>query len=239
MALLLPRIYVYKITFLEVPHYYYGSHLEKKYNEYYMGSPVTNKDFWEFYTPMKEYIEFFENSDEGYIEAHKYENNLIKPVYNTDPFCLNEHCSGVVSLKILREASKKGGKTCYDLGVGIFNLPKEQKVEIARKGGKVAGPRNYENGVGIHKMTSEQKSEAGRKGGTRTYERGAGIHNRSMEEMQEHGRKSGIKTYELGIGLNSLMLKDGNAQKLAILLMLEHSLVTKKPEASTHQTESA
>lgn len=30
-----PRIYVYKITFLEVPHYYYGVHKEDFFNEYY------------------------------------------------------------------------------------------------------------------------------------------------------------------------------------------------------------
>jgi hypothetical protein len=44
-----PRIYVYKITFYEVLHYYYGLHKEKRFDEYYMGSPVTHKDFWELY----------------------------------------------------------------------------------------------------------------------------------------------------------------------------------------------
>jgi hypothetical protein len=47
------RIYTYKITFEEVPYYYWGSHKEKRYNEYYMGSPVTHKWCWDFYTPKK------------------------------------------------------------------------------------------------------------------------------------------------------------------------------------------
>jgi hypothetical protein len=48
-----PRIYTYKITFEEVPYYYYGVHKEKTFNEEYWGSPVTNKWCWEFYTPKK------------------------------------------------------------------------------------------------------------------------------------------------------------------------------------------
>jgi hypothetical protein len=48
-----PRIYVYKITFLEVPYYYYGVHKEKYFNEEYWGSPVTHKWVWDFYTPKE------------------------------------------------------------------------------------------------------------------------------------------------------------------------------------------
>jgi hypothetical protein len=48
-----PRIYTYKITFEEVPYYYYGSKKEKVFDEEYCGSPVTNKWCWELYTPKK------------------------------------------------------------------------------------------------------------------------------------------------------------------------------------------
>ena len=82
-----PRIYTYKITFEEVPYYYYGSHKEKKYNEYYMGSPVTHKLMWDFYTPKKQILEIF-NSRE---DANIIENRLIKPILN-DKWCLNENC---------------------------------------------------------------------------------------------------------------------------------------------------
>jgi hypothetical protein len=102
------RIYVYRITFEEVLHYYYGSHKEKRFDEYYMGSPVTHKDFWELYTPKKEYIEFFEFSDEGYTEARIFEDSLIAPVLN-DEFCLNENCGGSLSLKTYRKGGKIGG----------------------------------------------------------------------------------------------------------------------------------
>ena len=73
-----PRIYTYKITFEEVPYYYYGVHKEKYFNEQYWGSPITHKWCWEFYTPKKQIIEFFDFSDEGWEEAQKNEKRLIK-----------------------------------------------------------------------------------------------------------------------------------------------------------------
>ena len=55
-----PRIYLYKITFEEVPYYYYGVKKEKYFNEEYWGSPYTNKWCWELYTPKKQILQFFD-----------------------------------------------------------------------------------------------------------------------------------------------------------------------------------
>jgi len=99
-----PRVYTYKITFEEVPYYYYGVHKEKVFNEEYWGSPKTNKWCWELYTPKKQILEFFEFSDKGYLQANLVEDRLIRPVLNNE-WCLNESCGGVRSLKILREKS--------------------------------------------------------------------------------------------------------------------------------------
>ena len=154
------RIYVYKITFYEVPHYYYGVHKEKKFDEYYMGSPKTHKDFWEKYTPRKEYIEFFEYSDEGYIEARKFEDSLIAPVLN-DEFCLNEHVGGFCSLESCRKGAKKGGNKCKENKIGVFGLSPEERIENSRK----AGNKTKENKTGIFGLSTEELSEAGKKGG--------------------------------------------------------------------------
>jgi hypothetical protein len=54
-----PRIYTYKITFEEIPHWYWGVHKEKNYGEEYLGSPVTHAWMWEFYTPRVQLLEFF------------------------------------------------------------------------------------------------------------------------------------------------------------------------------------
>ena len=186
----MPRIYVYKITFLEVPHYYYGAHLEKVFDEYYMGSPKTHKNFWELYIPQKEIIKEFPYTDEGWLEALEYEDSLIKPVYNIDPLCLNEHCGGRISLNVLREI----GRRCYELGVGIHSQTKEKRIENGKKGTQ----KQKELGVGIYALTKEELSENGKKG----YE--ASLANLSKEELSENGKKGTQKQKELGVGLYAL-----------------------------------
>jgi len=88
-----PRIYIYKITFEEVPYYYYGSKKEKYYNQEYWGSPVTHKWMWKFYTPKKQILQLFDTRE----EANAIENRIIKHFIN-EPYCLNENCGGIVSL---------------------------------------------------------------------------------------------------------------------------------------------
>jgi hypothetical protein len=160
-----PRIYTYKITFLETSHYYYGGHKEKKYNEYYMGSPKTHKNYWKLYTPQKEILEIFDFTDSGWIEAQDAELKLIKPVFNCDKLCLNEACGGQVSLQVLIENGKTmghiNGKRCADLKLGIFGLSKEQTIKNSQKG----GISNKENKTGFCGRSKEKMSEDGIKGG--------------------------------------------------------------------------
>jgi hypothetical protein len=191
-----PRIYIYKITFEEVLYYYYGVHKEKKFDEYYMGSPVTNKWCWELYTPKKQILEIFPYTDEGWLEANEIERRLIEPVYNTDEWCVNESCGGVLSLKMRR----KVGRRNYELGLGIHGFSKEEKIEYGKKGGQ----KTKELGVGICGITKEQRIENGKVSGKRSYELGAGVHSRTKEQMSEDGKKAGKKVYELGIGIHAL-----------------------------------
>lgn len=177
-----PRIYLYKIIFEEVPYYYYGVHKEKRYNEYYMGSPKTHKWMWNFYTPKKQILEIFPYTDEGWLEAQEVESRIIKPVFNTDKWCLNENCGGKVSI----ETRRKGGKKVKELGIGICGLTPEQKSENGKKGAKKA----KELGLGIHGRTKEQMTEDGRKGAKRQEELGIGIHGRTKEQMAENGKKN-------------------------------------------------
>ena len=98
-----PRIYLYKVTFEEVSYYYYGVHKEKYFNEKYWGTPITNKWCWELYTPKKQILQLFDFTDEGWIKAQEVEKRLIRPVYNTDKWCLNENCGGMSSLNCLKK----------------------------------------------------------------------------------------------------------------------------------------
>jgi len=190
-----PRIYIYKITFEEVPCYYYGFHKERKFNEYYMGSPKTNKWAWDFYTPKKQILELFDYSDDGFILAQEVEKRLIGPVFNVDKCCLNANCGGNMSLEIC----SKVGKTTYELGIGIHAQTPEERLELCSKGGKKA----YELGLGVHARTKEQMQEDSKKAGKRAYELRLGVHARTKEQMQEQGRINGNNTYLLGSGIHA------------------------------------
>jgi hypothetical protein len=217
-----PRIYTYKITFEEVPYYYYGVHKEKYFNEYYMGSPYTHKWCWNFYTPKKQILEVFPYTDDGWLEANLVEDRLIKPFYNTDKWCLNESCGGRISLQILRETGKRMGKIngrrIADLKIGIHAHTKEQKAENARKIPKEScikgGKRAAELKVGVHSLTKEQLSENGKRGGSIGgkisgpkvgpivgqifKEKKIGICGLTKEQRIENGKKYGSKAGKLG-----------------------------------------
>lgn len=130
-----PRIYVYKITFVGQPFWYWGFHKEKKFNEHYMGSPSTNKSYWEIYEPIKEIVELFEYSDEGYLKAQERENELIKPDIN-NPLCLNEHYGTVFSLKTRAEAARKAALANKERW-GL--LSREERCRITREHGMWSG----------------------------------------------------------------------------------------------------
>jgi hypothetical protein len=203
-----PRIYTYKITFEEVPYYYYGVKKEEYYNQEYWGSPKTNKWCWELYTPKKQILELFDFTDEGWLEANKVEQRLIKPVFNNDKWCLNACCAGTFSIKQARIAGKKGAKKQYEEKIGMHGRTQEQMIEDGKKGGY----RTYELGVGIYGLTEEQRSEnskkSGKIGGNRVKELNVGIFALTPEQRSENSKKSGKiggnKAKELNVGIFAL-----------------------------------
>ena len=209
-----PRIYLYKIAFEEVPYYYYGVHKEKVFGEEYWGSPYTHRWCWELYTPKKQILQYFDFTDEGWIEAQEVEKRIIKPVYTDDKWCLNESCGGYFSLNTLSIGGQNGGKKSKELGVGFFAMSEEEKYQARSKGAKkgMGAKKIKELGVGIFSLTDEQRKTAGRKGGEKVVELGIGFCGRSKEKMSEDGRKAGKiggkKTKELGVGIFSLTVEE-------------------------------
>jgi hypothetical protein len=187
-----PRIYLYKITFEEVSYYYYGVHKEKKFGEYYMGSPITHKWCWELYTPKKQILELFEFSDEGYIEAQEVEKRLIRPIFNIDKWCLNENCGGFISLNINRKTGQKEYRECK----GIHAETTEQR--------RKRGQKLHKEGKGIHAQTFEERSELGKRNGKKNYEEKKGIHAQTFEEKSEFGKK----LRDEGKGIFSLTIEE-------------------------------
>ena len=128
-----PRIYTYKVTFEEIPFWYWGVHKEKKFGEFYLGSPVTHKWMWEFYTPKIQILEFFPPTDEGWEDARNLEYRLILPDLNNS-LCLNEHCGGSTSLEIRRRV----GKEQFKQSKGIHSPEARRKQREMMTGRKVS-----------------------------------------------------------------------------------------------------
>ena len=201
-----PRIYTYKITFEEVPYYYYGVHKEKVFGEEYWGSPYTNKWCWELYTTKKQILQLFDFTDEGWLEAQEVEKRLIKPFYNEDKWCLNENCGGRFSIKHQKEAGRKGGlivgkmvgQRVKDLGIGICGLTYEERVKY----GKLGLETQRKNNLGVFGLTDEQRSENGKKGAQKTKELGVGLYSQTLEEKIEAGKLGGKASYEMKTGVH-------------------------------------
>jgi hypothetical protein len=183
-----PRIYTYKITFEEVSYYYYGSHKEKRYNEYYMGSPVTHKWCWDFYTPKKQILEFFDTRE----DSNKLENILIKYFIN-DLNCLNENCGGIIST----EMCKKGAKTLVENKLGIHSRTREKIIED----GNIGRETQKKLGIGVYGLTPQKRSENGKKGGSRNVETG---------HIQNLGKKYGKLCYQNNIGMFGMSEEEKN-----------------------------
>jgi hypothetical protein len=206
-----PRIYTYKITFEDVPYYYYGSKKERYFDQEYWGSPKTNKWCWELYTPKKQILELFDYTDEGYEQCRKVEDRLIKPVLN-DPWCLNEMCGGYYSLNVSRKSGEIGRKRAKELQVGIYALTKEQRIENGKKCKELGvgihtmtkeeririAKENEKNEVGIFALTFEQRSYnatiSGKISGKICFEKNLGIFGMSAEDKKEAERKGGLIT---------------------------------------------
>jgi len=148
------RVYTYKVTFEEVPYWYWGVHKENKSNDGYLGSPVTHAWMWEFYTPKLQVLEVFGYSERGWEQAQSVEKRLIRPDLN-NPLCLNERCGGNISLA----AKSLGGKSAKreDKSKAGQKGNREGKAQGGAKSGKTNGEQNVLLGRGAMNTDGRQK----------------------------------------------------------------------------------
>jgi len=152
-----PRIYTYKVTFEELPYFYWGVHKESKFNDGYLGSPVTHKWMWEFYTPHLQICEIFTYDGKGWIKAQTMEKRIIKSFLN-DPYCLNENYGGTIfSLEVNRRGGLLGAAAIHE-----EKGPDGKSIAAVKRGSK-GGQSTWEKQVGIY--APGVQSEAGKIGG--------------------------------------------------------------------------
>jgi hypothetical protein len=211
-----PRIYTYKVTFEEIPHWYWGVHKEKKFGELYLGSPTTNKWFWSFYTPKIQILELFPYTDSGWTQARLVEQRLIRPDLN-NPLCLNERCGGTVSIEVARKSgtqavtNRKGvhsldfikapstsqyrRNNCLKMleeKRGIFSedyYGSERHLKDCRKGGE----KSYleRKGLFAEYIGSEEHIQIARSNGKRMAKEKTGIH--SPESIAKRSKRVLVK----------------------------------------------
>ena len=147
-----PRIYTYKITFDEIPHWYWGVHKEKVFEELYLGTPRTHKWMWDFYTPHLQILEVFPYTEEGWKSATTVESSCIRPDLE-NPLCLNEHCGGQISLESRKKGGHAGGSSNARNKTGFCGRTPEEMTAHGRAGGLTAGPvsgrRHADNKTGV------------------------------------------------------------------------------------------
>jgi hypothetical protein len=181
-----PRIYTYKVTFEEIPHWYWGVHKESKYNDGYMGSPTTHRWMWDFYTPHLQILELFPLSDDGWEEANRVEDRLILPDLN-NPLCLNEGCNGYVSIETARKGGEIAGRMNAELKTGFCN-PEYINSESCRESRSKTAKENVRKSRGLFSkdyLTSEKRKETHQKLGNLTLERQIGIFSPAYRESKE------------------------------------------------------
>jgi len=155
--------YTYTIHFVD-GHYYHGYHKHEGVDpltDGYWGSPVTHKEKWLTTMYWKEITGLHETMEEVTFA----EQECIRPVFNTDPFCLNANCNGIPSTEQARKGAIKAGRK-----TGEFH--KTNKTAVC-------DPANQEKG-----------RQAQRAKGVGFYD----PEFQHTPEMQEMRRQNGIKT---------------------------------------------
>ena len=121
--------YTYKVTFRDLPGYfYYGKH-KCKGSPYY-GSPVTWRHLWDFFEPEVQILCWYDTEE----EAHSSEQSIIKSTWKS-PYSLNENLGGLISERVLKEVGRKNGRKN-----GPMTFKKNFSPEKCSANGKIQGP---------------------------------------------------------------------------------------------------
>jgi hypothetical protein len=184
------RVILYKITFEEIPHWYWGVHWEKQPNDGYLGSPLFNRRFWDWYTPVRTVCQEFEATQEGYYAALEVEKRVIRPDLN-NPLCLNARVGGILSMDaILRGvALSHAERTEEGKSVRILRHNERLHAEVDESGRSI-------HGVMMTRAAHREKDEAGKS--VHAKKMAASLH----EEKREDGKSvHAVKAGQAGKGL--------------------------------------
>lgn len=157
-----PQYYTYKITFEDLPGYfYYGKHKDKGDLESYLGTPRTWRRIWDLFKPRKQVLQWYKTWE----EVSKAEDSIIKETWKSR-YSLNENYGGCFSEEACREGGRKTGKR------NVLSMNSHLKtVQQRKKNGELTGREN------ILKIPKEKRRELGRRSGKKTGSKNAKVMN--------------------------------------------------------------
>jgi hypothetical protein len=98
------KYYTYKITFKDLPGYfYYGYHRDN--GKPYFGSPTTWACFWMLFEAEIQILQWYETAE----EVKAAEEAIIRATWDSK-YSLNENTGGLISEEVCRKNGKKNGK---------------------------------------------------------------------------------------------------------------------------------
>ncbi len=143
--------YTYTIHFVD-GYYYHGYHKHEGVDpltDGYYGSPVTHREKWLTTMHWKEITGIHETIEEVTFA----EQEAIRPVFATDPYCLNANCNGIPT----REQAVKGAKIS---GKKAGARAKELKINVCDPVNQEKGRQTArEKGVGFHSYEFQHTPE--------------------------------------------------------------------------------
>ena len=116
--------YTYKITFKDLPRYFYfGFH--KHSSKLYFGSPKTWKHLWDQFEPEIQILQWFDTEE----EARRVEKSIILETWK-NKFSLNENCGGTISsecVKKVHQEKNEEGKSIHAVKMGVAGAATNRK----------------------------------------------------------------------------------------------------------------
>jgi hypothetical protein len=156
--------YTYTIHFVD-GYYYHGYHKHEGVDpltDGYYGSPVTHKEKWLTTMHWKEITGLHETIEQ--VTFAEQEN--IRPVFNTDPYCLNANCGGIPTreqaVKGARKAGKKAGEDSKKNKTRVCDPVNQEKGrQTARERGTGFHDPEFQHSPEMVKMRKENGTKSG------------------------------------------------------------------------------
>jgi hypothetical protein len=140
--------YTYTIHFVD-GYYYHGYHKHEGVDpltDGYFGSPSTYKEKWLTTMYWKEITGLYETRGEVTFA----EQEAIRPVFNSDPYCLNANCNGIPLPELARKGGRIGGKI-------VGERARDNKINICDPVNQEKGRQTQkEKGIGFYDPEFQQ-----------------------------------------------------------------------------------